>query len=117
MTSVQSGVKEAVERVTAGLAKADDLGVERTLFGRSGPGLVMSDLRTLLAALSSQASVMEEMARGLEPFERVANAIGESWTDDTPAFSGRSLEIAIGPFRRARTALSHYRTLGDRHVD
>jgi hypothetical protein len=56
------GVAEAVSRLEAGLSKAEDIGVERTLFGRSGPGLIMSDLRLILSALSSQAEALEAMA-------------------------------------------------------
>jgi len=62
-----------------------------------------ADLRTLLAALSSQASVMEAMAKGLK---RIAD--GEADGLDL-ARDSMVLERAI---KVARTALSQYRTLG-----
>lgn len=47
-------VVEACERASAYLAKAERLGVERSIIGREGPGLSMADLSTILAALSEQ---------------------------------------------------------------
>lgn len=67
-----------------------------------------SDLRTLLAALSSQASVMEEMASAL-------TVIGNASERSETMFGGKMSEIARvfqHMTRVARTALSHYRTLG-----
>lgn len=43
-----------ISRMRAALDKAQDIGTERVLFGRSGPGLVLSDLRTLLNILKPE---------------------------------------------------------------
>lgn len=71
MTSVQSEVKEAVERVSGFLAEWEaSPSRDDTVYGlHSGHDreqeLTTEDLRTLLAALSSQAEVMEAMASAL----------------------------------------------------
>lgn len=47
-------VAAAVERISAALYRAEEIGTERVLFGRQGPGIVLSDLRTILTALRAQ---------------------------------------------------------------
>lgn len=99
MTSVQSGVKEAVERVAARMAES--AGRDWSYFAPSG---MVDDLRTLLAALSSQAEVMEAMASALEgavvDLEQTFRWRGEGWEC--------SKDEILGPIR---TALSAYRSL------
>lgn len=113
-------LKAAVERAEeiAGWLERGDPGAEGSvLFSASVANEHAADLRTLLAALSSQASVMEEMAKRLEPFDAVLADVG--WDeDDTDLYQTMSREnrtvpaINIGHLRQARTALSQYRTLG-----
>ena len=95
MTSVQSDVKEAVERVTAEMedaARYESLSVAVTI----------ADLRTLLAALSSQAEVMEAMAEEM----RRARALLMERIHGNPARSpGHNARLAI------ESALDQYRSL------
>lgn len=67
------------------------------------------------AALSSQAEVMEAMAKGLEPFSNFARD-ADLWPDSEGSIAevitgGLRHEILWAHLRDARTALSQYRTL------
>lgn len=74
-------LQQAVERLSKALDKADDLGIERTLFGRSGPGLIIADLRLILDALQHRGDV--ELADRLEAH---ADVLKEAWgEEDTDA--------------------------------
>lgn len=99
-------LKAAVERVTGALDSSASMDYN--------PNVTVKylDLRTLLAALPSQASVMEEMARALRPFSD-----GAETRDLTDSILAGVAHIHGDHLNAARTALSHYRTLGDRHDD
>ena len=65
---------------------------------------------TVLALLSAN----REMREALRPFSALADMVGESWTDETPAFVGADgVTITIGQLRKARSALTTQRGDGD----
>ena len=65
---------------------------------------------TILALLSAN----REMREALRPFSALADMVGESWTDETPAFVGADgVTITIGQLRKARPALTTQRGDGD----
>jgi hypothetical protein len=120
-------VSEAVERVKAALARAEDLGIERSLFGRQGPGLVMSDLTTLLAdhsrlsaANAHWADMANEVADDLLARAESAEAkLADALVAlrpfakfDLNGFDGIVLEVVpsspTNPARRIEPILSHY---------
>ena len=66
-----------------------------------------SDLRLILSA-------NREMREALRPFSALADMVGESWTDETPAFVGADgVTITIGQLRKARSALTTQRGDGE----
>jgi hypothetical protein len=108
-------LKAAVERMTAFNAGRSPYKAWRGEAPAGEPTL-QRDLHTLLAALSSQASVMEEMALALS--DLIPSNIG-----DNPNVANSQVlpcDVTMGEIRRARTALRKRldrRTLGDRHDD
>ena len=65
------------------------------------------DLRLILSA-------NREMREALRPFSALADMVGESWTDETPAFVGADgVTITIGQLRKARSALTTQRGDGE----
>ena len=59
-------------------------------------------------------SANREMREALRPFSALADMVGESWTDETPAFVGADgVTITIGQLRKARSALTTQRGDGD----
>ena len=65
---------------------------------------------TILALLSAN----REMGESLRPFAALADMVGESWTDETPAFVGADgVTITIGQLRKARSALTTQRGDGE----
>jgi len=65
------------------------------------------DLRLILSA-------NREMQESLRPFAALADMVGESWTDETPAFVGADgVTITIGQLRKARSALTTQRGDGE----
>lgn len=66
-----------------------------------------ADLRLILSA-------NREMREALRPFSALADMVGESWTDETPAFVGADgVTITIGQLRKARSALTTQRGDGE----
>jgi len=77
-----------------------------------------ADLRTLLASLSSQAEVMEAMAKALEqsfgaakPVAEAINRAANRGPDAKVTLTVKEAMAAISTHTAARTALSQYRTL------
>jgi len=69
------------------------------------------------AALSSQSQAAEGMAKALEPFANHSQFYRHDSDDHVPCnhVFGPSVgdhRVTVGDFQTARTALSHYRTLG-----
>ena len=65
---------------------------------------------TILALLSAN----RDMREALRPFSALADMVGESWTDETPAFVGaEGVTITIGQLRKARSALTTQRGDGE----
>jgi hypothetical protein len=59
-------------------------------------------------------SANREMREALRPFSALADMVGESWTDETPAFVGADgVTITIGQLRKARSALTTQRGDGE----
>lgn len=96
----------AVERLTAVAAGAPEYGAY------PGPptyrrNAIREDLRLILSA-------NREMREALRPFSALADMVGESWTDETPAFVGADgVTITIGQLRKARSALTTQRGDGE----
>ena len=103
-------LKAAVEQAEREYARAYGLGHITVSVG-------LGTLRALLDALSSQASVMEEMAKGLEPFAAASDKLHSGYDDGIAGGDHPMSHVFVSDLRRARTALSQYRTLGDRHDD
>lgn len=54
----------------------------------------------------SLTQALRESREALEPFAKLADMVGDAWTDETPAFTGADgISISIGQLRRASTAL------------
>lgn len=120
MTSVQSGVKEAVRKVTQDMDDVADVWRHcRIAMVNSAdtdevvgfPSFTKADLRTLLAALSSQASVMEAMAKGLSEAGDAFEAIRITMVNHLNEPERTAFWAAVSGRNNARTALSQYRSL------
>lgn len=95
-------LERAVERLTE---MADDLEVFEYLTPPRVQAAV--DIRLILSA-------NREMREALRPFSALADMVGESWTDETPAFVGADgVTITIGQLRKARSALTTQRRDGE----
>ena len=81
----------------------DDEGPDAAFIAAANPA-------TVLALLSAN----REMREALRPFSALADMVGESWTDETPAFVGADgVTITIGQLRKARSALTTQRGDGE----
>ncbi|WGM31457.1 hypothetical protein [Brevundimonas sp. NIBR11] len=76
-------------------------------------GRDQADLRLILDALSSQSQAAEGMAKALEDIYR-NSYVGKA---GKPVMRSKYCNYPAHLYHAARTALSQYRTLGDRHVD
>lgn len=95
----------AVERLTADLT--EPFGHFAGEAPESCALVRIEDARLILSA-------NREMREALRPFSALADMVGESWTDETPAFVGADgVTITIGQLRKARSALTTQRGDGD----
>lgn len=105
-------LKAAVERVTADVERIASFSPNiATVYSEPEKRYIndlAADLRTLLAALSFQAEA-------LRPFAEAVESLDDDHADGSPIWeSPAAMGIDAG---HLRTALSQYRTLGDRHDD
>ena len=104
-------VKEAVARIEAGLERAEEIGTERVLFGRRGPGIVLEDLRAILAALSPEAPDSGVVSDAIAAKYKQVKAT--TYTPGTPAermkdgrLRGLNDALAIALIEEERAALT-----------
>lgn len=101
---------EAVQNYLTVTRRSDDWIVAENSVDGEFYSFTNADLRTLLAALSSQASVMEQVDLALGPVLRAVIMTGGGRLLKQPTL--RYIDALESRLQRARTALSRYRTLG-----